>query len=693
MPVPLPSQEDQAERLYQEGVFQMEAMGNFAAAIELFEKLVSDYPENHLLASRALLMAGRCYEKLGREEAEKAYKRILEEYGDQQEVVSEARARLLALTDPARPAEHTGMLTRKLWQGTLGCYNLSLSKDARDVVFIDIAGSGQLVLHTLATGKTRQLTKGKVPGSMLFPILSPDGKWIAYSFLGKSQMWGLKLLSVERGEDRLIFEEDEFWFIKGLKWSPDGQAIVLLIVDDNNQSLLGLYDLGDDRLSLLQSFDEYFDPFNVSFSPDGRYLAFDHYEDTDLNWRCIYTVDLESGALNELVRHPSENFAFGWTADGKKLVFVSDRTGVNAIWILAVEDGQAAGAPELLKTEISQAMLPVRLSRSGSLFYKLESGARDVYTATFDPGATEPFGLPEKISWQFQGQNRAAAWSGDGRFIAYTASRKQKQISFSNAVIIHDTKTGSEQTYILDVQQLLDNIRWSPCGQSVVVHALHMADRQRYYSLFTLDATTGEVTETLKGGPTGFFTSPTWSPDGKTMFYFRGDYNDVSDVDLIGKNMNTGDETLLLSPMKSSKGLGEGFPVFGQICANEKNMLAFTRRSFAEGRSNLLLMDLNYETPEPVLLLTMNAPDVIEKILSFEGGQILFVKSLLEEENIGREPELWSIDIASKETTRIAAIPEGFYNLSMRPDGNAVLFNIGQRMSECEIWVIENLLP
>jgi outer membrane protein assembly factor BamD (BamD/ComL family) len=52
------AQNDAAQRLFQEDIFQMEAMGDFTAAIEIFEKLVSEYPGNKPLASRSLLMAG-----------------------------------------------------------------------------------------------------------------------------------------------------------------------------------------------------------------------------------------------------------------------------------------------------------------------------------------------------------------------------------------------------------------------------------------------------------------------------------------------------------------------------------------------------------------------------------------------------------------------------------------------------------
>ena len=686
----LQAQEDAAQRLYQEGIFQMEAMGNFNAAIQIFEKLVSDYPYNKPLASRALLMAGRCNEKLGREEAEKAYKRILEEYSDQREIVNEARVRLMALSELTRPAEHTGMITRRVWQGPDICAWAQPSQDEKYIVFTDGA-TGNLALLDLKTREQRRLTH-KAPeadGGALIPVFSPDGKHIVYTWYDENQSCDFRMLNLETGEVKVLMD-GEFIFLSTLAWSPDGKSIALIIVNIERDNILGLYNMEEDTFRLLKTFEEYFYPVKTAFSPDGKYLAYDHGREQ--NWINIYTVDLDTNEHYELVTHPSENIVGDWTPDGTQLVFISNRTGVNAIYAVPVKNGRVAGETVMLKTDVSQAITPIRLTQSRSLYYGIDSGGRDVYTATFNPDEPEPFGAPVKISRRFQGANRAAAWSNDGRFIAYVAARQQREIYYSNAVIVHDVETGREKDIMLNVTMLFDFIRWLPDNESVIVNAIYLSDRQRHFALFILNTKTGQVTDTIEGGINGYFIDPVWSQDGKYMYFLRGNYIDLKVV-FVKRIMKTGVETVLFDPAESSDNLDAGSPMFRLVSSNDQNMLAFSRRSTIERRSDLFLIDLEEDNPEHVTLLTINAPEVISRTFSFEGDQVFFIKSRLDEKNVQRDPELWSFNISTGESRKIVSVPEDFLYISLHPDGKSALFNMGPRMNPCEIWAIDNLLP
>ncbi|MFQ6116349.1 MAG: tol-pal system YbgF family protein [bacterium] len=79
---------------FQEAIHLMETKGDYPAAIRLFQEVAKGPDRN--LAARSLLYVGICYEKLGKDEAKKAYRRIVQEFADQQEVVTQARARLAA---------------------------------------------------------------------------------------------------------------------------------------------------------------------------------------------------------------------------------------------------------------------------------------------------------------------------------------------------------------------------------------------------------------------------------------------------------------------------------------------------------------------------------------------------------------------------------------------------------------------
>ena len=694
---PLHAQNDAAQRLYQEGIFQMEAMGDFSAAIELFEKLVSEHPENKPLASRALLMAGRCHEKLGRQEAGKAYKRILEEYSDQREVVSEARVRLMALSERVRPAEYTDMFIRKVWQAPGLCERVSPSPDERFIVFTD-SSTGDLALMELATGQTRLLTnKGIYSESSeyaFFPFFSSDGRYIAYTCIpyewdDENRFCGLRVFDLETGALKMLMAGNYF-YLRALEWSPDGKSIAL-IKRSKEKTFLGLYYFEGDSLSIIRSFDEYFNPVKIAFSPDGKFIAYDHCYGKEKNWLGIYSVNLETREHYVLLTHPSENFVCGWTADGSQIVFISNRTGINSIWTIPVSEGKAAGPPQMIKTDISLAVTPIRLTESGSFYYGIDSGGRDVFTATFNPDDPEPFGQPSGISRRYQGSNRAAAWSGDGRFIAFTASREQRKIYFSNAIVILDTETGRERDFILDAGPVADNISWSPDDEFVAFRSSYLKNHQYHTAIFILNAATGEINDTIKGCNASFFTDPVWSKDGKKMYFFKGYIRQMRNI-LVERNMETGREKILYEPTDHENGQGTKRYSYYMMYFSDDSLLLYSRRSVIEKKSDLFITDLKSNTHEPRILLTTKAPQVIRRSSSFNGDQVFFIKSRIDQMELP-DDELWTINIHTEDIRKISAIPEGFKNLSIHPGGNKVLFNMGPRSNACEIWVIENLLP
>ena len=66
-----------AEKLYQEALMKKDNDGDLDAAIVLFQKILGLTPLNRAVAGRAQYQLGLCYEKLGRTEAEKAYRKVL----------------------------------------------------------------------------------------------------------------------------------------------------------------------------------------------------------------------------------------------------------------------------------------------------------------------------------------------------------------------------------------------------------------------------------------------------------------------------------------------------------------------------------------------------------------------------------------------------------------------------------------
>ena len=88
--------------LFQQALVKERAEGKLQEAIDLYDRIVRDFPDDHALAAKALVQMGQCYEKLGKEGAKKAYERVVRDYADQAEPLQLARARLAALTNRIR---------------------------------------------------------------------------------------------------------------------------------------------------------------------------------------------------------------------------------------------------------------------------------------------------------------------------------------------------------------------------------------------------------------------------------------------------------------------------------------------------------------------------------------------------------------------------------------------------------------
>ncbi|NIM99028.1 MAG: tetratricopeptide repeat protein, partial [candidate division Zixibacteria bacterium] len=80
--------------------------GDLDAAIKIYERIFKEFPKDRPVAAKALLHVGLCYEKLGQEEAVRAYRKLINEYTEQLQEVEVARERLAVLIEASTPEKH-----------------------------------------------------------------------------------------------------------------------------------------------------------------------------------------------------------------------------------------------------------------------------------------------------------------------------------------------------------------------------------------------------------------------------------------------------------------------------------------------------------------------------------------------------------------------------------------------------------
>jgi hypothetical protein len=147
---------DQTDVMFQAAFHKQLVDGDLEGAIEQYKTILAKYGSDRAVAAKAWVEMGQCYEKLGKEEARKAYERVLRDYADQSEAAAKARTRLAALSGNGA-SRSSEMATRRVWAGPDVDVQGSVSPDRRYLSYVDWT-TGDLAIRDLVTGKVRHLT-------------------------------------------------------------------------------------------------------------------------------------------------------------------------------------------------------------------------------------------------------------------------------------------------------------------------------------------------------------------------------------------------------------------------------------------------------------------------------------------------------------------------------------------------------
>ncbi|MGD8700457.1 MAG: basic secretory protein-like protein, partial [Gemmatimonadales bacterium] len=225
----------------------------------------------------------------------------------------------------------------------------ALSPDGRQVVYLSDRGNNlysfyDLWLASAEDGKiVRRLVKAaRSPDfeSLRFmhssAAWSPDGRHIAFV----AKVGGRDAIYVYSVQGRKVVRRISLDLdgIQNPSFAPDAQRIAFTGLKGGISDLY-VFDLRDGRFEQLTD-DKYAD-FHPAWSPDGRYIAIatDRGEETDFddlifgNFRiALYHVgrgDVEILPYQET----GKNINPVWSPDGEAIAFVSDRTGINNVFI------------------------------------------------------------------------------------------------------------------------------------------------------------------------------------------------------------------------------------------------------------------------------------------------------------------------------------------------------------------------
>jgi len=726
----------QAEVLLQEAKHRALVDGDLERAIVLCKQILAEYSSNRTVAAKALLQMGGCYEKLGKQEAQTAYQRLIKEFADQNDVANQARVRLAAMESDNGKSE---MAVRKIWgaKGTkqelqdedIALYWLTWgagepSPNGRYIAYTNW-GPPSIGVYDLSTGESRDITdEGTWDGALPTgeecgsnPIWSPDGRYVAYQWC----IYGTKVDELKDHNElriigldgekprRVIYRTDSTEFViprdwspdgktilatidhikKGSKWNIDARRIVLISVEDGSRRILKTFeqDLGNENHRGDRMF----------VSPDGRYIAYDIKSQPDWS-RDIFLLKTDgSGDSTPLLTHPADDQLLGWAPDGKRVLFATNRTGVKTMALIEVHEGQPGSVLQIRHLE--PGFQPMGLTRNGAYYYSISKGTTDIYTATLDLETGKVVVPPMRIKTPMESLATTPCWSSNGQYLAYfTKSDSQGRydtITIKSMLTREVRRIKQSERVVAIGRGGPHNLRWSPDGRSFLVFAwLHQPlTKIQGGGIFLIDAQTGEETLVAQADEsTGeVCLMARWSSDGKSVFYQKGylvraEEGMKNRARIIKRDLASGNER---DVVKDSVVITGYWVWVGFSLSPDGRWIAYLSGDPQENDPySPVVLKVKSVAGEETKDLLHSKQCVLLIGWTPDGRHILYRP---QKSNGAMDPDIWKIPATGGEPRKIELPRKSINELRLHPDTSQVAFEV-ERVTQ-ELWVMENFLP
>ena len=347
-------------------------------------------------------------------------------------------------------------------------YEPALSPDGKQVAFAwdgEHQDNFDIYVRLVGGGAALRLTTNPAPDHA--PAWSPDGSRLA--FLRDNAVY---LVSALGGVERqlILFPRGSIYvsttYRSSLSWSPDGRFLAFSGTEDSSPASIWIASTESGEAHRASSLPRgYQSDSSPAFSPDGRTLAFVRARDTFSRAVILLEVNLDGttqGREREATAYDKTIQELAWQPDGRGLILSVRQGGEHAGLFRLI----LGGAMQPLGIDNGIVRWP-SLSRSGQ---RLAYEKRHIDTNIYRMDGPGPDGGPRPYDQcrvaavvDSTALDREPMLSPDGRRLVFNSDRWGfYEIHAANA-------DGSNQVALTDMgPTALGSPRWSPDGQTVV---------------------------------------------------------------------------------------------------------------------------------------------------------------------------------------------------------------------------------
>jgi len=235
------------------------------------------------------------------------------------------------------------------------------------------------------------------------------------------------------------------------------------------------------------------------YSPDGARLAYFVRRKGILG--DIWVMDRDGGNVAPVTTNPAIDFLPNWSADGRSIVYGSNRDGVYKLWVTTLDDRRDsifAAGPQLVKNR-------ARVSPDGryAAYFRHEGGNLAVYRLELRTGQETRVSAPgESVGYP--------CWSPDSRWIA-----AERRLGDDTVLVILPAEGGAAEV-LTDPPGHAWVHSWSPDGRKLALAQF----RNGSWSVEWIDRRTRERRELIRfDSLAAFVRYPAWSPRNNEIAY------------------------------------------------------------------------------------------------------------------------------------------------------------------------------